>query len=99
MNFDVASALKKFQIAIVDNARVAPTHVSLYLAIVFFSSLQDFKEPTAIFRRDLMKHAKICGDATYIKCIQDLQEFGFIKYTPSYNPLFGSLFYLINIEN
>ena len=94
----IETVLKNFQTLIVDDPRVGPPHISLYLAIVHFASLQDYQNPVAAFRKDLMKHAKICGAATYIKCLQELQEFGFVKYIPSFNPLLGSLFYLEDFE-
>lgn len=40
----------------------------------------------AIDKRTVMKTAKISGIATYHKCIQDLQECGYISYQPTHNP-------------
>lgn len=42
----------------------------------------------------MMQISKIGGYATYHKCIQDLQKYGYIQYYPSYHPAFGSLVYL-----
>jgi replication initiation and membrane attachment protein DnaB len=94
---EIGIALKNFQIAIVDDPRVGPAHISLYLAILHFAE-QQYKEPVSVFSRDLMRYAKISGVATYIKCVQELQEMGFIKYVPSYNPVLGSLFYVVGFE-
>ena len=45
--------------------------------------------------RNLMKQAKISAMGTYHKCMRDLKEAGYIRYIPSYNPVLGSLIYLI----
>ena len=37
-----------------------------------------------------MEVAKISGLATFHKCIEDLNDFGYIQYLPSYNPATSS---------
>lgn len=75
----------------------SPAHVSLFVAIVHEVRRQG-KDPVAIYARDLMKISKISGVATYHRVLRELQEFGCIKYEPSYNPLLGSLFYILKTE-
>ncbi len=87
--------LQNFQSIIVDDPRIGPTHISLFIAILHFANEQEFKSPISVFSKELMKHAKISGIATYTKCIQELKELGFINYVPSYNPILGSLIYLL----
>lgn len=89
------NSLVSFHDKIVDNPRVGPSHISLYTAILYHSDKHGFKFPISVFSRELMLNAKISGVATYTRCIQDLKEFGFIKYVPSYNPILGSLIYLL----
>lgn len=48
--------------------------------------------------KELMRQAKISGMATYHKCMRDLNELGYIRYIPSYNPILGSLVYVLNSE-
>lgn len=48
------------------------------------------KKAIHISRRQLMKLSRIQSNVTYHKCIRQLQEYGYIKYTPSYHPLRGS---------
>jgi hypothetical protein len=91
-------SLQQFHGSIVDDPRVGPAHVSLYVAILHFASEQEFKRPISVFGKELMKHAKIAGAATYTKCIQELKEFGYIDYIPSFNPLLGSSVYLENVN-
>jgi hypothetical protein len=39
---------------------------------------------------DVMKISKIGSKATYHKCLKELDVWGYLKYTPSHNPLKGS---------
>lgn len=89
-------ALANFYAAIKDDHRIGTTHISLYMALFHFYSLNQFQNPIAITRASVMEAAKISGLATYHKCIKDLQEFGYIIYTPSYNPSIGSNVHLLN---
>lgn len=70
--------------------RIGPMHISLYLAIVRLSYEKNHINPISFFSRDLMSRAKICGTATYHRCIRDLHELGYIAYEPSFNHLRGS---------
>jgi len=76
------------------NPRCGPIHISLLVAIIHEANLQA-KNPISIYSRGLMRKAKIGGVATYHRVIKDLQEFNFIRYEPSYNPLFGSSIYIL----
>jgi hypothetical protein len=79
--------------------RLNPTHVSAYMALFQFWNINKFENPVHISRNDMMKASKINANATYHKVINELQEFGFIKYKPSFNPFKGSAVYMINLEN
>lgn len=94
---DDNEALFGFMEMIQDNPRIGPSHISLYMAILYTYRQQDSRIPISIFSRDLMKQAKIFGAATYHKCLQDLRECGYIRYVPSYNPVLGSLVYLSKV--
>jgi len=90
--------LREFHNRVVDDPRMGPTHISLYIAILHFTNEQNFQSPISVFSKELMKHAKISGIATYTKCILELKQFGFINYIPSFNPLLGSLIYLLKLN-
>lgn len=91
------SVLSRFLTAVSEAPQFSPAHVSVFVAIVN-EAQQQGSDPVALFARDLMKKSKISGVATYHRIIKDLREFGFIKYEPSYNPLMGSLFYVLNTK-
>ena len=73
--------------------RVLATHVSLFTALFIFWQREGFVSPFAITRKTVMAYAKIASIATYHKCIRELDEYGYIRYQPSFHPAKGSLIY------
>jgi len=73
-----------------NDGRLGPAHISLYMALFDFWREQQFVSPFYISRAELMRLAKINGNATYQKCIKDLDELGYIRYKPSHKPQKGS---------
>lgn len=71
-------------------ARLLPTHQSLFLSLFFFWQQSGYKEPFTVSRKELMPMARIASVATYHKCIRELEAFGFIEYQPTYNYYKGS---------
>ena len=43
--------------------------------------------------------SKISSYATYHKCIKQLHNYGYIRYSPSYNPMRGSWVYMLNFDH
>lgn len=66
--------------------RLSPTHVSLFVALIYYWIEDDFRHPMAVCRRELMETSKIKAKGTYHKCIRELHDYGYIIYNPSYNP-------------
>jgi hypothetical protein len=73
--------------------RLVATHVSLFTALFVQWQRSSFNSPFPVTRRELMAHSKIASIATYHKCIRQLDEFGYIRYQPSFHPAKGSLVY------
>lgn len=78
--------------------RLNPTHVSLYMALFQSWNVNRFQNPISISRSEMMKLSKISANATYHKCIKDLEQFGYLEYIPSYHPVKGSLINLFNFD-
>lgn len=78
--------------------RLNPTHISLYVSLFQFWNACRFNNPISISRNEVMKVSKICSKATYHKCIRELNEYGYLRYMPSYNPFKGSLVYLFDFR-
>lgn len=91
---EVVRELSLFYEAIKEDHRIGPTHISIYMAIFHIYNLNAFSNPVNVTRSRLMELAKISGLATYHKCIRELQEYGYIKYSPSFNPSVSSKVFL-----
>lgn len=83
---------------VVQDDRLNPTHISLYVALFQFWNVQRFKNPISISRDEVMRVSKICSKATYHKCMKDLHNYKYVNYDPSYNPFRGSLITLFDLE-
>lgn len=73
-----------------------PSHVSLYLALFMYWNLNRFENPVSISRGEIMKLSKIGSNVTYLRCLKELHELGYIIYNPSHNPFKGSQVSLFN---
>jgi hypothetical protein len=73
--------------------RLMATHVSLFTALFIQWQRSGFHSHFAVTRKVLMAYSKIASIATYHKCIRQLDEFGYIRYQPSFHPSKGSLVY------
>jgi hypothetical protein len=49
-----------------------------------------FQNPISINRSEVMRVSKIGSNATYHRCIKQLDEWSYLEYIPSYNPMKGS---------
>ncbi|WP_246254430.1 hypothetical protein [Pedobacter foliorum] len=81
-----------------DDSRLLPSHISLFMAIFYYSPA----DPKAVFRvcrRKLMQFSRIRSLSTYHKCMAELVAYGYINYQPSYDPIRASTVSLIHIEN
>lgn len=77
--------LSDFYNSIANDARIGTTHISLFMALLQQWNLNGGKKCFNIYREQIMKVAKISGRYTYNKCMNELQEFGYIRYKPSVN--------------
>lgn len=66
--------------------RLMATHVSLFTALFVFFQRNGFVSPFPVTRAGLMSCSRIASIATYHKCIKELNDFGYIRYHPSFSP-------------
>ena len=90
---DSLQSLADFYETIADDTRIGVTHICLYMALLHEQNLSNLQSPLLVNRHELMKNARI-SRRTYNKCMNELQEFGYIKYEPSSNPFKKSTVYL-----
>ena len=83
---------------IVHDRNLNPTHISLYIALFQFWNVNRFQNPISITRDEVMRISKICSKATYHKCMRELNDKGYLKYEPSFNPFKGSMVILFNFS-
>ncbi len=86
--------LSGFYNAIADDPRIGATHISLYMALFQCWNLSGFENAVSFTSQEIMPMAKIYSRATYHKCLQDLVDYGYIKYVPSCNPFLKNIAYL-----
>lgn len=94
-SYSLLPELTAFFCSIKDDSRISPVHISLFMAIIQFWKDNDYKSPICVFGHELMSLAKISGVATYHKSIHQLEEYGYIRYEPSYDRFVGSSIYII----
>lgn len=94
---EIFSPLSFFYKAISEDTRIGATHISLYMALLQQWNLNGGKNQIAIDRDTIMKSAKINGRHTYNKCMNELQDYGYIKYDPSKNSSVNSQVCLIGL--
>lgn len=87
--------LSLFYKAILSDARISTTHISLYAALYQLWNWNRCKMPIRFKRKEIMELAKISSSATYHKCLQQLIEYGFIVYYPSSDPVQKSEVYFL----
>jgi len=97
MNFIVH--LKNWMKKLEEDDRLTPYHVSLYLALFRAWNIQRFRNPVSVCREEVMTIAKIGSAKTYLKCMRNLHEWGYIQYQPSFNPLRGSKVSLYSFDH
>ena len=83
---------------IIPDRDLNPTHISLYVALFQFWNINRFINPISITRDEVMRICKISSKATYHKCMRDLNDKGYVKYEPSYNPYKGSMVILFDFS-
>lgn len=95
---ETLNLLSDFFSAIRKDGRISITHIGIYAALLQYWKDQNFNNPMTAFSSDIMIIAKISSCATYYKCIRELNEFGYIRYEPSFNRNSGSNIYIIMIN-
>jgi len=76
----LTSVFSDFFISIREDPRIGPLHISLFMAIIQYWHENNYVSPICVFRKELMRIAKISGVATYHRIMNQLHEYGYIKY-------------------
>ncbi len=87
---EVADIFSRFMDMARDDPRIGPSHISVFMAILYFYRQQQ-ANPLHVTRREIMNQAKISSLVTYSKCIRQLSDGRYIKYQVSFVNLRGCL--------
>ena len=71
--------------------RLSPVHVTVYLALAYLHAGGTPEDPVSVEKETVMQVAKINSRQTYGKCLQELHDYGYIRYIASYNHYLTSL--------
>lgn len=96
MTTETLKPLSDFFDAIKKDGRISITHIGIYAALLQYWKEEKFCNPMTAFSQDIMVIAKVSSAATYYKCIRELNEFGYIRYEPSFSRNSGSKIYITN---
>jgi hypothetical protein len=77
-------SIEAFFETICDDPRITTAHVSVYLAMLSEFQREDTCGMLLVNRVRIMQLAKINARSTYDKVMNDLNDFGYIKYYPAF---------------
>ncbi|SDX02788.1 hypothetical protein SAMN05444410_10875 [Hydrobacter penzbergensis] len=84
--------LSAFYEAIAEDNRIGAYHISLYITLVRLRSHAGWQNMITVYRSLVMQEARM-GRKTFNKCMNDLCEYGYLRYEPSTNPKGGCKVY------
>jgi hypothetical protein len=82
----------------IDDERITPFHVCLYQALFHCWNHAKYPAKLSINRAEMMRNAKLGSSNTYLKCLKELDQFGYLKYEPSRNPYKASFVSLFTFD-
>lgn len=81
-----------------EDHRLHSSHIALYLALFQYWNLNRFKNPITTYREELIRLSKIGSANTYTRCIKELDQWDYIRYESSFNPMVGSQVHLYSFD-
>jgi hypothetical protein len=77
--------LSDFFKAIKKDYRISVTHIGIYAALLQSRVDKGFINSIQVYSYEIMEIAMISSPKTYHKCMNELNEYGYIKYVPTRN--------------
>ena len=81
-------------INLLNDKRLSVCHCSIYMALILLWHKNKLANPFPVSRKDIMELAHIHSIVTYHKCIGQLEDYGYIRYNPSYSYYNRSTIYI-----
>ena len=82
---------------LLNDKRLSVCHCSIYMALILLWNKNEQANPFPVSRKGIMELAHVHSIVTYHKCIGHLEEYGYIRYNPSYSYYNRSTIYLDNV--
>lgn len=79
---DSLKPLSDFFLAVEKDFRISSTHIAIYAALLKFRSDMGFINPITACADDIKPIAKLSSSKVYLRCIGELNEYGYILYVP-----------------
>ena len=99
MQVNYIKHLESIHSKFIEDNRINPFHISLYMALFHQWNSAMFPEQLSIARSEVIRYSKIGSANTYTRCLRELNDWGYINYKPSNNPYRGSLVNLYRFDN
>lgn len=77
--------LSDFFKAIEKDYRISVTHIGMYAALLQFRVDKGFVNPIQVYSYEIMEIAMVSSPKTFLKCMHELNEYGYIRYVPKRN--------------
>lgn len=78
--------------------RLNAFHISLYNALFQLWNLSRFEKAVLVNRQVLIRYSKIGSNHTLYRCLNELHNWGYIQYVPSFSPRKGTFVQLCNFD-
>ena len=89
--------LSDFFTAVRHDYRISVTHIGIYAALLQFRADKGFINPIEAYRYEIMEIAKISAPFTYHRCMQDLNNYGYLRYLPTKKRNQRSKIFFLNV--
>ena len=87
--------MNDFFSAIAADPRISSTHIAIFSGIFQYWCKHGLELPVKAFSHQIMPLAKMSSRNVYVKRLKELDEYGYIRYEPSYKRDKGSRIYLL----
>ncbi|MBW7891441.1 MAG: hypothetical protein H3C48_10560 [Chitinophagaceae bacterium] len=91
--------LSDFFKAIEGDGRIAPMHICVYAALLYYRHLHRLENPFHVFSYEIMSIAKISNKSTYHKSIRALNEYGYLHFKSTRKKNKGSTVHLFLVKD
>jgi len=88
--------LSDFFTAVEKDFRISSTHIAIYAALLKFRSDLGFINPISASAGDIKPLAKLASSKVYLRCVAELNEYGYLVYVPVKNRKQKSRIYFLN---